>query len=138
MGYYTYYDLLLKDASEDDEQKIVKRLREMGIIGYALHEDLSCAGEATWYSQDEDMAKLSVEFPHVHFIMVGEGGNREDVWERHYLNGMTQELYAEITIPGLDPNNWREHRAVAGLRPKELPEFSTEGASLIDIMELGQ
>ena len=49
----------------------------------------------------------------------------------------SNELYAEITIPGLDPNNWREHRAVAGLRPKELPEFSTEGASLIDIMELG-
>lgn len=137
MGYYTYYDLRLKGASADDEQKIVERLRDMGIIGYALHEDLSCAGEATWYSQDEDMAKLSVEFPHIHFTMVGEGDNREDVWERHYLNGMTQELYAEITIPGLDPNNWREHHAVAGLRPKELPEFSTEGASLIDIMELG-
>ena len=69
--------------------------------------------------------------------MVGEGDSREDVWERHYLNGMTQELYAEITIPGLDPNNWREHHAVAGLRPKELPEFSIDGASLIDIMELG-
>lgn len=137
MGYYTYYDLRLKDASADDERMIVERLREMGIIGYALHEDLSCAGEATWYGQDEDMAKLSIEFPHVHFVMVGEGERREDVWERHYLNGMTQELCAEITIPGFDPNNWREHHAVVGLRPKELPEFSTDGASLKDILNIG-
>ena len=135
MGYYTYYDLRLIGASADDEQKIVERLREMGIIGYALHEDLSCAGEATWYSQDEDIAKLSVEFPHVHFIMVGEGDEREDVWERHYLNGMTQELHAEITIPGLDPDNWREHSAVAGIRPRELPEFETGDISIEKILE---
>ena len=102
MGYCTCYSLELLDATSEQEEQIISRLKEMNVIGYALDEDLSCLDPVKWYDEEEDMLTLSREFPTVHFCMHGDGDSSDDLWDCHYDGGKMQTCMAEI--PPFDPN----------------------------------
>lgn len=124
MGYYTYHSMSVENATSDDIPKIVDFMDELGIIGYALDKDFSGTDRVTWYDEPEQMLEVSIEFPHVHFIVYGEGDEQGDIWEHHYLNGMYQNLHAKIVMPEFNPDGWRESERAQDIRMKaqELPE----------------
>lgn len=55
-----------------------------------------------WYEHEEDMAILSKKFPDVLFTLHGEGEDRDDMWDKHFRNGMMQECCADIVYPDFD------------------------------------
>ena len=109
MGYYTQHTMSLENATSEQEEAIIDRLREMEIIGEVLDEDLSCYQESKWYDEEEDMKELSKEFPDVHFTVHGEGEENGDIWDHHYLGGKIQRCGAEIIIPPFDPEKLAEY-----------------------------
>ena len=131
MGYLTYHTMSIENATEDDRKKIVKFLDDLGVIGYALNENLDGAYPVTWYDEPEQMEQVSLAFPHVHFTVHGEGDNNGDIWDHHCLNGMFQEIRAQIVIPPLDPNGWTESEYVQEYkaRNQNLPDFEPEDIS---------
>lgn len=103
MGYYTYYDLAFSEfGSTKTIDEIHDWLVKRNIIGYALSDDFGSLDAVTWYDHEEDMEELSLEFPEVIFTLHGEGDNKEDIWEKHFLGGLMQTCYAEIIIPDFD------------------------------------
>ncbi len=108
MGYYTTYDLTLRDPKdmtviEDSHiiEKVVAMLKEKDIIGYALSEDLSCYDSAKWYDYEQDMLGISREVPDVLFCLWGCGEDAGDLWTQYFLNGKSQ--YCRAEIPPFDP-----------------------------------
>lgn len=138
MGYYTYFSIEARDASDADMPKIVDSLRRKGVIGYAVDENLDGLDAVKWYEEERDMTEVSIEFPHVYFIVNGEGEDREDIWEHHYRNGMFQELYASLVFPELDPDGWRESEYAQSIRIKNdvLPDFEANVEAASEIMGL--
>lgn len=137
MGYYTYFSMNVENATSDDIPKIVEFMKKKDIIPYAMEEDF-CGSECVkWYQEREDMTEVSLAFPHVHFIVHGEGEESGDIWDHHYLNGMTQELHAEIVMPEFDPNGWSESGYAKALREKalELPEISSDGVDVLSLLQ---
>ena len=104
MGYYTYHTLSLENETWEQRAKIIERLNEMGVIGYALDENLDGLEPAKWYEEENQMKQLSAEFPEVHFTVHGEGEENGDIWDNHYLGGKIQRCIAEIIIPPFDPD----------------------------------
>lgn len=134
MGYYTCYSLELENASETDRDGVVAKLKELDVIGYALDEDLGFYDSAKWYDHDADMIEVSVAFPHVHFILSGEGEDREDTWECHYLNGMFQELHPTLLWPKINPYGWVKHPKTKELVGEDIEIGEDElGAFLIGV-----
>lgn len=108
MGYYTTYDLTLldpKDMTTIEDPGIVERvvalLKEKGVIGYALDENLSCCDSAKWYEYENDMLTVSKAVPDVLFCLWGSGDSAEDLWTQYFLNGKSQ--YCRAEIPPFDP-----------------------------------
>lgn len=108
MGYCTTYDLTLldpKDMTEIEDtsiiDKVVALLREKGVIGYALDENLSYYDSVKWYEHEEDMLAVSKRIPDVLIRLWGSGDEAEDLWEHYFLNGKSQ--YCRAEIPPFDP-----------------------------------
>ena len=136
MGYYTYFNMDVENATSDDIPKIVEFMKEKGIIGYALDEYFESCDCVKWYSEPEDMVEVSLAFPHVHFIVHGQGEEQGDIWDHHYLNGMSQPLHAEIIMPEFSESGWLESKYAKEMRAKitELPEFSVEKQALTSLL----
>lgn len=133
MGYRTYHSMSIENATEEDRKQILKFMDDLGIIGYALDENFDTEFACAWYDEPEQMEKVSLAFPHVHFIVHGEGDMNDDIWDHHYLNGMHQELYAQIVMPELDQDKWVESEAVKDyrIRNSSLPGFVPEDVSCL-------
>lgn len=108
MGYPTAHTISVYGTDDQAMRKIIDKMKELGIIGYAVNEDLECESPVNWFSEEEDMLELSREFPDVRFEVHGEGDNQGDIWEDHFLNGMTYRSHAEITIPEFNPELLRK------------------------------
>lgn len=98
MGYYTKFGLMARPWPDE-------------LTDYLLdHEDrfygIDCGGssldECKWYGHEEDMRKLSLEFPDIHFTLHGEGEESGDIWEKHFVKGKMQCCPATITFPTFD------------------------------------
>lgn len=107
MGYLTTYNLIIENATPDEEDKIHEMLMKLDIIGYALDDNFDSYDSVMWYSYDDDMLKVSRAFPHVHFILSGEGENNDDIWEHHFLGGRSARYDAEIVIPPFNIDDLR-------------------------------
>lgn len=111
MGYDTYYKLRTKNASKEQEEKLLKMFQD-ACDEYNKDWDWTVAefngvdiGEASkWYDCDNDMRELSAreEYKDVLFILDGEGMENEDIWTSYFKNGEMKTLYAEINIPEFD------------------------------------
>lgn len=112
MGYYTYYTLEAKDAKtrtfidEALEREICERLYEISNGAFYYGDTFyECFGsEHKWYNHQEDMIKLSKEYPDIVFILDGEGEDREDIWRLYVQNGEWEEVRAMIVwnTPGYE------------------------------------
>ena len=53
-----------------------------------------------WYNHQEDMAKISMNRPHVLFQLTGRGEDSAgDNWREYYLGGKVQQVFGEMTYP---------------------------------------
>lgn len=103
MGYYTKYTIIAetewKDRNDAFFAEIERRLCDLG-IGY--NQDTHSTEPTKWYEHEEDMRKLSSEFPTVMFKVYGNGENDEDIWVRYYIDGKMQHEMAVIQYPDFD------------------------------------
>lgn len=112
MGYYTYYNLSIKN---DDEVSIERQreaslylLKDFGFspITEKYHKeriekslypfDWISDDSMKWYDYERDMINLSKEFPEVIFVLYGEGEEREDIWRSFFKNGKCVHQAAHI------------------------------------------
>jgi hypothetical protein len=55
-----------------------------------------------WYEHEEDVRKLSAEYPDVVFVLDGEGEEAGDVWRKFFLNGKLVHSWS----PEIKPPEW--------------------------------
>ena len=92
MGYYTEYSLeiLTKEglnAIKEILPSVFVKIKENSPEGYALDSDGYSLDACKWYSHEEWLAKASLLYPDVKFILSGEGEDKGDMWEVMYQNG---------------------------------------------------
>lgn len=111
MGYYTYFNLEVKGVrSPVEAQRLCSCLRSMNIVPDILNEDYRYEQKesyvfyfaddvAKWYESEEDMQKISRQFPGMTFMLHGEGENTGDLWEAYFHDGQVEYCRAEIPPP---------------------------------------
>ena len=126
MGYYTRYSMEIQDIDNKgyDSYKIAKYMLdkqeesdrfyafEYELKDFVENEDtesrtrcelsLYSDDEYKWYDNEDDMLLLSKEFPDVLFKLHGEGEDKEDIWDKYFMNGKMQYCPAEIIYPLFD------------------------------------
>lgn len=131
MGYYTNYELYVEeDMNQPLLKNIIEKILECNAKDYeflypfimANELDLSDVtnlvlpklnaqnqvfkfepyDEAKWYNHEEEIQRLSKEFPETLFYLHGEGEETGDIWDKYFLNGKIQKCYAKIVIPDFD------------------------------------
>ena len=120
MGYATYFEMetmgnngkykisdiiafMQKKNNEHDNYYPFKYLFE------DFCEDESCSDFSfdredswNWYRHENEMLKLSIEFPEIVFCLHGEGERNEDIWYKYFKNGKMQYCPAIITFDEYD------------------------------------
>lgn len=125
MGYMTFYTLGWNTPKEKPSVQENRRYegvdRELGetIMGW-LQKDLGFDSQlehidsygasswSKWAEHDEDMIRLSRNFPQVLFVLDGAGEEDGDLWRTYYLSGLLQYAPAQITYPPFDPRELAE------------------------------
>lgn len=105
MGYYTEYNLEIKtDANKYDDalRKAVEKLKELGVIDYALYEDLESCDTCKWYEHESDMKKVSEFVEDVLFELKGIGEESDDMWIKYFKNGKMQTCKAKIVYESFE------------------------------------
>lgn len=101
MGYYTNYNI--KITPDSDEVRAYIDADDN--LSYALDED---ADSCKWYNHEDDMLRLSREFPDVLFELTGEGEGAGDLWRKYFKNGKVQRCPAIITYEAFDESKLTE------------------------------
>ena len=127
MGYNTRYSLSWENGNQFVKQcrhevpdnalycptcgKAVREFTLSSVIGDYIedHEEIygidrygTSIGDYTWYSHEDNIKAISLEFPDVLFTLHGEGEEFGDIWNKYFLNGKMQMAKAEIIIPEFD------------------------------------
>lgn len=90
----------LKEMSYDDW--IAQWIRQNEDANYALNSDGSAKEAARWYNYEDDLKKLSSEFPNLLFELYGEGEEQTDIWKCYFFAGKIQHAKAKIIIDDFD------------------------------------
>ena len=106
MGYYTNYTLKAKPITQELYSELVTSLEEMELLGYTFDEEeydedeeiavFDAREPVKWYKHDEDMIKISIQFPDTTFLLEGEGEDNTDFWRSYYHNGEMELCQGEI------------------------------------------
>lgn len=109
MGYYTQYELMWETKDEEDSSKIERFFLDLTRIDeysdnywaetrtFENKTQMQCLSfYAKWYYCDEDMYKLSKQFPDVDFYLTGDGEEPLDYWVEHWKDGRFEAQMAEI------------------------------------------
>ena len=98
MGYYTDYELSVKNA-EGKEEEIEDRIQGIsGYSGLSFGDVYNCK----WYGCFKDMEAVSLEFPNATFYVEGEGEEQGDVWKAIFKNGKNKVVKPQIVWPELE------------------------------------
>lgn len=118
MGYCTDYSLEVKELGSHTFKELDAAIEEMN----SDLESIDWGGEhiwqnssqpITWYDHEEDMGKLSRQFPDIIFALSGIGDSPEDMWKKYFLRGLIQRTRAKIIYDEFDeiklhPQDMRE------------------------------
>lgn len=99
MGYYTYYNLELLNATNEQEAEIANWLAK-NVFGdeepnYTYICDL-LNDSYKWYNHEDDIRTLSRLYPDIGFTLWGEGEDYDDKWVLYARDGVTTTSYATI------------------------------------------
>ena len=103
MGYYTYYSINVINANEVSRERLIAASKDLfhsleGDDTYFdsdLYEhnptinpfDWVSDDEMKWYECEDDMVKLSRDYPELVFEVEGQGEDRDDNWRAYFANG---------------------------------------------------
>ena len=114
MGYYTQYNLdIYKIIGPKPSLFPFKDLERTRASEHCGLEDIICqylekysydcgsefGGEFKWYYHDEDMRRISGQFPNLLFFLSGDGEASGDIWNKYYINGKVQFCPVEFVFP---------------------------------------
>lgn len=119
MGYCTSYELKIKGiTSQEEYDAVAKKLKELGVLNYALEEDIFDGRFFTqyfgfydlvkWYEHDEDMIELSKAFPNFTFCLHGEGNESCDMWDTYYYRGELEHCPVEVRYRKPEKIKWKD------------------------------
>ena len=105
MGYYTYYSLEVHGIKNKEEHKALQNLIADNYYGlstdncdsYDSEAYFPASDETKWYEHEEDMIKISQQFPNMTFCLEGIGEDREDMWRKYFHNGVVDYCPAHIS-----------------------------------------
>ena len=106
MGYYSYVNLNIEqsDVTMDQVAETVAEVSDDPDVEF-WKTALSGNHEVKWYEYDEDMKKVSRQYPEALFILSGEGEEDGDRWVGYYQNGKVQmESMPEWIPQPFDPD----------------------------------
>lgn len=108
MGYYSHFKL---DASgqPDDIKAFENYLKTKDKYDKEYYECFRAYFEeeresTKWYEYQEDLKRLSTEFPTLLFILYREGGDAGDLEYSYYKNGKMQLCPAKYTFDEYNPS----------------------------------
>lgn len=114
MGYITEFTLGIEQNEkniplEDINEFIRNEKKKNDDFMYVFYDEeldrnYDISGDGKWYDFDEDITKLSKEFPDVVFRLSGDGEERGDVWVKYYMGGKSQEAERTVTVEEFNPN----------------------------------
>ncbi len=109
MGYYTAFRLSVKNVRRLSEYTALREaVKPFGVFDLDLSLELGPkTGLITFYSSDthkwyhfeKDMEKLSQEFPHMTFMLEGDGEDYDDYWIEYFQNGNHELCVGAIAYP---------------------------------------
>jgi hypothetical protein len=82
MGYYTRFDIEIRDESKN---LVGDRITNEEIVGFDLKQFLF--DEIKWYSYERDILKISEKFPEYYICVRGDGEETDDLWKQVYKGG---------------------------------------------------
>lgn len=113
MGYYTTFKLNAaefkdRDQAEFFEFKLVKETEYTGWdtqsypVGEKGYEVSATLSEVKWYDHEEDLLRLSTQFPGVLIELEGVGEEPGDQWRMRVRDGKAARVTAQIVFPDFD------------------------------------
>lgn len=116
MGYYTVFNLSVRNLSKDGFNTLENLLREKEITNYALYDLEYYENDRTaeaysydmvkWYECTEDMRDISAKIPDAVFQISGNGEDEGDFWKEYYCNGDYEFCKGEITYAKPQKIHW--------------------------------
>lgn len=112
MGYYTSYELNQTGCKEENFENLEKEVDALNVFECG-DAGIGWCGVAKWYDHDEDMIRISKQFPDVVFDLAGHGDDQDDIWKTYYKDGKMQEGAMYVVCESFDesklvpPNNLR-------------------------------
>ena len=100
MGYYTDFKISLEKGevkNEDEFEFFQLKLEKES--GYQF--DLSCnvlTLNGKWYEHEEHLKTVSEKFPHLTFLVEGEGEENGDIWKATVKDGTFKKVKAKIVF----------------------------------------
>lgn len=113
MSYKTDYVLEVQGVDKHTFDAIDKALVEINgdmepVCPHPTDTDFHWNGlELSWYDHEEDMVKLSQQFPDILFILSGNGENAGNLWKAYFLGGLIQRAPARIVYDDFDKDKLR-------------------------------
>jgi hypothetical protein len=110
MGYYTDYELTIKDDINaallgdndrlDEIEEFLTKDKEHYFAELEPSSENNSAyfGNMKWYDHEGDMKMLSSQFRDILFELYGRGEEDNDRWTKYFLNGKMQICLAKITV----------------------------------------
>ena len=101
MGYCSNYFITIHTDDEKKAKEIFKAIEDRS--GYSIEEDAFPMDgfilDSKWYDSDDDLAKVSKEFPDIVIEMSVEGEDRDDNWTIRVKNGEKEIVQAVTATP---------------------------------------
>lgn len=116
MGYYTYYSLEVHGIKNVKEHKALQEIISKDCYAFRTDDcdDYDCeayfpaSDEVKWYEHEENMIKISKQFPNMTFCLEGVGEDREDMWRKYFHNGDVEYCPAHIEYPAPRKIQWND------------------------------
>lgn len=112
MGYYTTFKLNAAEFKDKDqakffEFKLVKEtdtswVTESYAVGATGYEVSAVLIDAKWYDHEEDLLRLSTQFPGVLIEVEGVGEEPGDQWRLRVRDGKKSRVTAQVVFPDFD------------------------------------
>lgn len=100
MGYQTAYQL---EVEPETDKYLIAVIRDShDYLRMAIDDKGNTEECCKWYKWEEDMRKISSQYPDTLFHLYGEGKSNEDIWVATFKAEKAHIRRAEINIPPFD------------------------------------
>ena len=135
MGYYTSFQLSVKNVRSAGEYRaLYEALEPFGVFDLEPEPQYGLAtfyssDTYKWYDFEEDMEKISQAFPHMTFMLEGNGEDYDDYWIEYFQDGNHELCVGSFTYPDPVTIPWNDIPNIS--IPEEEAECEQKGWSQV-------